>query len=108
MAVETAVRVDMPVVADSRSGTHPDPGPMYTGIAVHDVGQWASLCPELDIASVGPDADEAMNNLVQAVAEAVQFAAEQGLAAGQPTPPGEVRSFMVSGNAPSYVRKFYI
>jgi predicted RNase H-like HicB family nuclease len=81
---------------------------VYTGVAVHEAGQWASLCPELDIASVGADADQAMNNLVQAVAEALAFASDEGLQPGHPTPPDHLRSFMVSGDAPFYVRKFYV
>jgi len=105
MAVEAAVRVDMPFVANTGSDSAAS---VYTGVAVQEEGQWASLCPELDIASVGMDADQAMNNLVQAVAEALAFAEEEGLQPRHPTPPNDLRSFMVSSDAPFYVRKFYV
>jgi predicted RNase H-like HicB family nuclease len=101
-------RVDMPLVADSGSAVAIDAGRPFTGVAVREAGQWASLCPELDIASVGRSADEAIDRLVQAVAEALQFAAEEGLEAGRPTPPDDLRVFIVSGDAPFYVRKFYV
>jgi predicted RNase H-like HicB family nuclease len=108
MLVEAAVQVDMPLLADSGSDAAAGLGSVYTGVAVHEAGQWASLCPELDIASVGADADQAMNNLVEAVAEALAFASEEGLQPGHPTPPDDLRSFMVSGDAPFSVRKFYV
>ena len=102
MAIET-VRVDLPIAFDAPAS----PAPVYTGIAVHEEGGWSSLCPELDIASMGGDADEAMDNLVQAVIEAIQLADEKGIPAGHATPPDAVRAFMISGNAPYYLRKFY-
>jgi hypothetical protein len=108
MALEAAVLVDLPPVADSASDVPAHPGTLLTGIAVREGGQWASLCPELDIASVGSDATEAVNNLVQAVAEAVALAAEEGLQPGHPTRPDDVRAFIVGGDASFYVRKFYI
>jgi predicted RNase H-like HicB family nuclease len=107
MAVETAVQVDIPVVGDEQSASGRD-GTPYTGVAVHEGGQWASLCPELDIASVGDDAIDAMDNLVKAVAEALELAEREGLQAGHPTPHDDLRSFMVSGDRPFYVRKFSI
>jgi predicted RNase H-like HicB family nuclease len=83
-------------------------GQLLTGVAVHERGQWASLCPELDIASVGANPDEAIDRLVAAVAEALEFAREEGLNAGQPTPPDSLREFMIGSDSAFYVRRFYV
>src|SRR6202171_3188370 len=55
----------------------------YTGVAIFDGEAWASLCRELDIASVGDSMVEALINLKQAVREALTVAQEQGLTAGK-------------------------
>jgi predicted RNase H-like HicB family nuclease len=102
VAIEAAVRVDLPVAGG------PESGQLLTGVAVHEGGQWASLCPELDIASVGASPDEAIDRLVAAVAEALQFAQEEGLEAGQPTPSDSLREFMIGSDSAFYVRRFYV
>ncbi|HZV52327.1 MAG TPA: hypothetical protein VFD49_21510 [Candidatus Dormibacteraeota bacterium] len=109
MAVALAGRIE---VEQSPSGPREDDhshlrGP-YVGIASFDGRQWSSLCPELDIASVGSTAEEAIDNLVQAVIEAVRFAEDEGIDPGQPVPPAELRRFLVSSQAPYFVRQFYV
>ena len=39
----------------------------FTAIIEHEPGGYASLCPELDIASQGSSIEEARSNLVEAV-----------------------------------------
>ena len=108
MAVELAGRVDMtPPLADERQLTLIDQGRALTAVAVYDGHRWASLCPEVDIASVGGSAEDALLNLIRAVQEAANFATEKGLEVGQPVPQAELRTFMVSSRAPFYIRKFY-
>jgi predicted RNase H-like HicB family nuclease len=71
-------------------------GRLVTMIAVYDGKQWASLSPELDIASVGEDSDEALSNLESAIREAVAFAKKAGLEPGRPTPESDLLDFMRS------------
>jgi predicted RNase H-like HicB family nuclease len=87
-----------------------DPG-LFTGVAVFDGDQWASLCWELDIASVGSTADEALTNLEQAVREAVRYAHESDRPEGQRVPDDAMREFMLShkGSLPgTFARTFKI
>ena len=99
VAVETVAVADR---ADFRVGVRvpaaalPAGGRIVTMIAVFDGKQWASLSPELDIASVGDDSDEALSNLESAIREAVAFAKKAGLAPGRPTPEGDLLAFMRS------------
>jgi predicted RNase H-like HicB family nuclease len=104
MAVELAGRVEI----DSPPAGAPQPaGESYSAIAIFDGNQWASLCPELDLASVGATAEEAINNLVTAVSEAIAFAREQNLEAGQPVPADALRAFLISSQAPYVGRNFF-
>jgi len=70
MAVETlavADRADVRVDVPAKGGPTQPGGRIVTLIAVFDGKQWASLAPELDIASVGDDSDEALSNLGVAI-----------------------------------------
>jgi hypothetical protein len=105
MAVELAGRVDI----DSPAvGTTAVAGRALTAIAIFDGQQWASLCPELDFASVGATADEAIDSLVVAVSEAVALTHEQNLEPGQPVPPDDLRAFLISSQAPYIGRIFTV
>ena len=80
------------------SVAHPQPEPvseLYTGIAIFDGHQWAALCKELDIASVGSSAQEALANLKDAVSLALEVAADSNLSAGSEVPEEELRQFML-------------
>ena len=74
--------------------------------ASFDGRQWASLCPELDIASVGATAEEAIDNLITAVTEAVEYARENNLEPGHPVPPDELREFLIGSQLPFVGRNF--
>jgi hypothetical protein len=100
MAVEMAGRVDLESPLAVGHGLN--------AIAIFDGQQWASLCPELDIASAGATADEAIDSLIHAVTEAVAFAQENHLEAGHPVPPDELRSFLISSQAPYVGRNFAV
>jgi hypothetical protein len=96
MAVDTQVmNYDLTEV----TATEPQPGSaQYTGIAVFDGSQWSSLCPELDIASVGDDADEALHHLEDAVRATLAYAGETGRSrnAFDPVPDADLRDFLLS------------
>ena len=69
----------------------------YTLLAVQEGDQWASLCPELDIASCGPTAEDALDMLDRALADALQFERDTGVAAGQPVPEADLEAFLKEG-----------
>jgi predicted RNase H-like HicB family nuclease len=102
MAIELAGRVEI----ESPVGAEPLDGRTFTAIAIFDGRQWASLCPELDLASVGATADEAIDNLAVAVSEAIAFARERNLEPGQPVRPEDLRTFLISSQAPYVGRHF--
>ncbi len=105
MAIELAGRIDIdspPVGAAPPAGQR-----SYAALAIFDGQQWASLCPELDIASVGATAEEAIDNLVNAVSEAIVFAREQNLEPGHPVPAEDLREFLISSQAPYVGRNFF-
>jgi predicted RNase H-like HicB family nuclease len=85
-----------------------DEGRRLNAFAIFDGKQWASLCPELDISSVGSTAQEAIDSLIEAVAEAIAFANERGLAPGHPVPPEAMRDFLISSQAPYAGRNFVV
>jgi len=95
MAVDmvAAVRSEMSAHAQNGSTTIQEP---YTAIAVFDGEHWTALCRELDIASEGDKADEAIWSLKGAVREALEVAAEHNLSAGQPVPEAELVAFLES------------
>lgn len=69
----------------------------YTLLAARDGEQWASLCRELDIASCGTTAEEALDMVELAVAEALAFERETGVKAGEPVPDAELETFVEEG-----------
>lgn len=82
---------------------------LFTGVAVFDGDQWASLCWELDIASVGSTAAGALSNLEQAVREAVRYARENDRTEGQRVPDDAMREFMLShkGSLPGILTRTF-
>lgn len=66
----------------------------YTLLAVQEGSQWASLCPELDIASCGDTAEEALDMLQRAVADALEYERDTGVGAGAPVPPSALALFL--------------
>jgi hypothetical protein len=72
----------------------------FTGLAVFDGAQWASLCLELDIASCGSTSHEALFNLQDAVRQAREIAANEGLSAGEPVSDAAVTEFLSAHRGP--------
>jgi hypothetical protein len=61
------------------------PKTTYSAVAVYEgAGQWTALCLELDIATMGETANEALSALKSAVRDAIELAEEQGLEPGTP------------------------
>jgi predicted RNase H-like HicB family nuclease len=65
----------------------------YTLLAVQQGEQWASLCRELDIASCGATAEEALDMLERAIADALRYERDTGVGAGQPVPRPDWEAF---------------
>jgi predicted RNase H-like HicB family nuclease len=103
MAVELAGRIELEAPSEE-----PDAQQSLNAFAIFDGHQWAALCPELDIASVGATGEEALDNLIDAVIEAAAFAHENNLAVGHASPPEEVREFLISSQAPYVGRNFTV
>lgn len=78
----------------------------YTIVAVFDGHRWSALCRELDIASDGTTADEAAQNVLTAVLEALSVAAEAGISAGSPVPDSELLTFLSSHVGPEAVSAY--
>lgn len=72
----------------------------FTGLAMFDGNQWASLCLELDIASSGSTSQEALFNLQAAVREAREIATKEGVIAGEPVPDVAVKEFLSAHRGP--------
>lgn len=62
---------------------------IFTGIIFKDGSLYASLCPELDVASEGTTPDEASTNLLEAVSLYLETAIEANLPYLRPIPPDE-------------------
>lgn len=77
-----------------------------TGVAVFDGSQWASLCPEYDIASCGATPREALEALAQAVAAVLEEGTDPR--ALKPVPQEAYREFLLShkGLDPVFVENF--
>lgn len=106
---EQAARIDLTVPLSDASEAFPLEGiepRTFTAIVVSEGGQWASLCPELDIASVGFSAEDARDALIDAVRVAFDVAQSEGLVPGEETPPAAIRDFMVSTDLPSQLTIF--
>jgi hypothetical protein len=82
----------------------------FVGVAVFDGASWASLCPDLDIASMGPSADDALVSLEEAVNDVLSVADTDGLPTGTAVTPDELLAFMRGhhSEAPIVGRNFYI
>jgi predicted RNase H-like HicB family nuclease len=80
------------------------------GVAVFDGVSWASLCPDLDVASMGPSADEALDSLEEALSDVLSVAEAEGLPTGTSVAPDDLLAFMRGHNseAPIVGRNFYI
>lgn len=105
---ELSAQIDVPMGAPVANGEPAMTPIAYTAIASFDGEQWASLCPELDIASVGATADEALDRLVEAVTEAVRFARDEDMGPGRAVPDPDLLDFMTTSRYPYQVRKFYV
>jgi hypothetical protein len=95
MAVDMVTAVRSEMSARAQNGSMPASKP-YTAIAVFDGARWTALVRELDIASEGDQADEAIWSLKAAVREALAVAAERKLSAGQPVPDDQLFEFIAS------------
>jgi predicted RNase H-like HicB family nuclease len=85
-------------------------GRQFSAVAVFDSEGWSALCRELDIASDGETAAEALANLKNAVREALAVAAERGVSAGQPVTNDDLRDFLTShqGQQPVAGEVFFV
>ena len=69
----------------------------FTGILIREVQGYSSLCPELDVASMGNTLDEARANLLEAATVHIEGAIEDELAYLRPIPlDADPRSFAPS------------
>jgi predicted RNase H-like HicB family nuclease len=108
-ATEQATRIDLNVLFGDNSEPLPLEGvdpQRFTAIVVNEGGQWASLCPELDIASVGSSPEDALAALVDAVRLAFDVSRRDGLEPGEATPPDAIRDFMVRTELPAQLTIF--
>jgi predicted RNase H-like HicB family nuclease len=110
--LEHGVRVDLqlPPLEDPRDRLPIEDAPprTFTAIAVREASAWASLCPELDIASVGGSAADAIEALKDAVRTAVAAAAERGIQAGRPTERAALVDFIRRADLPYNVTRFQL
>jgi predicted RNase H-like HicB family nuclease len=92
VAVETfTTQVTLPEAEPSAA---PAPGVrVFTLMAIHQDGRWVSLCRELDVSSFGATADQALDNLEEAVREVLALQREGGPGAGTPVPDAALESF---------------
>jgi predicted RNase H-like HicB family nuclease len=69
----------------------------FTGIAIFDGEQWAALCRELDVASIGASAQQALENLQDAVHEYIEALTQDGGDASQQrrVPDSDMRDFLL-------------
>lgn len=72
----------------------------YLGVATFQDGQWASLCRELDIASFGASAEEALMRLDEMVRDLLAYSREEGRPLGPGAPEDEVRDFILAHEGP--------
>ena len=89
--VATLTKTEIRIPEPSKSA-----GKQFSAVAVFDGEQWSALCRELDIASDGETAAEALVNVKNAVREALAVAAERGISAGQPVMKDDLRDFLTS------------
>ena len=79
-------------------GTRPG---QYTLVATFDGTQWASLCRELDVASFGTTAADALDRLAQAIHDALDYERDTGVSAGDPVPEPAFTDFLESAHGAS-------
>ncbi len=109
ISTEQAARIDLNVLLGDASEAFPLEGiepRTFTAIVVSEGGQWASLCPELDIASVGSSPEDALDALIDAVRLAFEVSYSERMEPGEPTPPAAIRDFMVRTELPSQLTTF--
>jgi predicted RNase H-like HicB family nuclease len=100
----TRTEIDLPALGRKM----PKSGP-FTIVAIFDGKHWAALCRELDIASDGESAVEAVLNAKNAAREALAVARERGLSPGSPVSTDALLSFLRShrGPAPMAAQVFF-
>jgi predicted RNase H-like HicB family nuclease len=105
LATVTKTEINLPPQDDLAAGAA-----QYTAVAVFDGARWSALCRELDIASDGESAMEALANMKNAVREALAVAADHGVRAGQPVADDDLREFLTShqGRQPVTAQVFVI
>lgn len=66
----------------------------FTGILIREEEGYRSLCPELDVASMGDTPEEAKANLLEAATLHIEGAIEDGLPYLRPVPKGDDPRFV--------------
>jgi hypothetical protein len=88
----------------------PAPKPLMS-IAIFDGTQWASLVPDLDVASCGSSAEEALSAVEEAAADVLALAGkEPGRKPSGPVSDDDLRDFLLAHRGPMGIigRNFYI
>jgi predicted RNase H-like HicB family nuclease len=101
-AERLSYRLDLPPAAPPDGPDHPGTtaSQQFTALAAFDGEQWSSLCRELDIASVGATAEEALTMVEEAVRATITYARETGRQVGPAVPNGDLREFLLSHEGP--------
>jgi predicted RNase H-like HicB family nuclease len=81
------------LTAHAASERHPH---TVTLVAVRQGSQWASLCPELGVASCGATAQAALRALQDAIIDLLDFERDGGPSAGEPVPAEELQALLDS------------
>ena len=78
-----------------------------TLVAVRQGSQWASLCPELGVASCGDTSEAALRALQSAIVDLLDFERDGGPSAGEPVPAEELQALLDSheGSEPVATRR---
>ncbi len=106
--------VDLATVTKTEINLPRKPGQLvrhqFSAVAVFDGERWSALCRELDIASDGDTAPEALANVKNAVREALSVASERSVSPGEPVPNDELQAFLTShvGTQPVAGEIFFI
>jgi hypothetical protein len=88
----------------------PAPKPLLS-IAIFDGTQWASLVPDLDVASCGSSADEALSAVEEATADVLELTREKpGLKPRGPVSDDDLRDFLLAHRGPMGIigRNFFV
>jgi hypothetical protein len=93
-AVTTRSEIDLRPGAPSSPVKNAGKVTYYTLLAIFDGTRWSAICRELDIASDGDNAFEALIAVRNAVNEAIAVAAEQGIAAGKRVSDADLAEFL--------------